>query len=93
MTMTAEQLTADFETLADEKHAPAVFRASERIRQHLVTVTEQRDAARAATLAEVERALQDAANECELLKMRLPYRLGPCEALVLVRAMQAATSR
>lgn len=30
-----EQLLRDFETLADEKHHPSVFRASERIRQYV----------------------------------------------------------
>ena len=33
-----EQLTKDFETLADEKHHSSVYRASERIRQHLESI-------------------------------------------------------
>lgn len=49
---TPQQMLADFETLADEKHHSEVFRASERIRLYVVTLEERLARARAEALQE-----------------------------------------
>lgn len=58
--MTAEELAFAFEVLADEKHHSSVFRASERIRQHVLAL--EADVAQAR-----ERALEEAAERCDAM--------------------------
>lgn len=58
--MTPEELAFAFEVLADEKHHSSVFRASERIRQHVVAL--ESDVAQAR-----ERALEEAAERCDAM--------------------------
>ena len=58
-----EQLLKDFETLADEKHHSSVFRASERIRQHLESIP----AAISATLTTEEFADCWCPEDCEMV--------------------------